>query len=138
MADIALTGAGWAHHNPLHNGSVTLWHGEEVVARSIRLILGTRLGGRSRRPEFGCGVHDLLFDPLNSGTAGAAVYEARKALDRWEPRIVVDDITAEFSGINTLLLSIDYRISEDNSPRNLVYPYYTIYSEAPEATQPSL
>ncbi|MFE3864934.1 GPW/gp25 family protein [Streptomyces goshikiensis] len=131
MTDSSLTGAGWAHHNPLIGGSVTLVTGEDVVARSIRLILGTRLGGRSRRPDFGCGVHDLVFDPLDSGTAGAAVYETAKALERWEPRIIVDDITPEFSDVNTLLLSIDYRISDDNNPRNLVYPFYVISSEEP-------
>ena len=43
------------------------------------------------RPEFGCGVHDFVFDSIDASTVGKMELAIRDALDRWEPRIVVGD-----------------------------------------------
>ena len=40
------------------------------VRQAIRMILGTAPGERVMRPEFGCGIHDLVFAPNTPGTAG--------------------------------------------------------------------
>ena len=40
------------------------------------------------RPEFGCGIHDFVFDAIDAVRSGASS-EIRDALDRWEPRIEV-------------------------------------------------
>ena len=42
------------------------------------------------RPEFGCGVHDFVFDTIDATTVAQMEAEVRDALDRWEPRIEVD------------------------------------------------
>ena len=44
------------------------------------------------RPEFGCGVHDYVFDSIDADTVGRMEDEIRGALDRWEPRIEVADV----------------------------------------------
>jgi phage baseplate assembly protein W len=112
-------------------GSLGLVSDHAEIRESIRLILGTAYGERPMRPEFGCGIHDLVFAPANARTAGRAAYEVQASLRRWEPRIDVTDIdvTFEEGGIGIMYLSITYVIRGTNDPRNLVFPFYTLPAE---------
>jgi Bacteriophage baseplate protein W len=57
----------------------------------------------------------------------------RVALDRWEPRIDVDDVSVSFDDADSGVLYIDitYRIRGTNDPRNLVFPFYVIPQHEP-------
>jgi phage baseplate assembly protein W len=112
-------------------GSLGLVADHAEIRESIRLILGTAYGERPMRPEFGCGIHDLVFAPANARTAGRAAYEVQASLRRWESRIDVTDIdvTFEEGGVGIMYLSITYVISGTNDPRNLVFPFYTLPAE---------
>jgi uncharacterized protein len=112
-------------------GSLALVSDHAEIRESIRLILGTAFGERPMRPEFGCGIHDLVFAPANADTAGLAAYEVQASLARWEPRIVVDDVAVTFDqgAIGIMHVSVTYSIRGTNDPRNLVYPFYTLPSE---------
>lgn len=113
------------------SGSVALVSADQELREAIRLILGTAYGERPMRPEFGCGIHDLVFAPSNSTTAGQAAYEVRRSLGRWEPRVDVDDVTVTYDEGDTSLMyiSITYSVRGANDPRNLVFPFYTIPTE---------
>jgi uncharacterized protein len=128
-------GSGWAF--PLRTdvtGSIALVSGERELAESIRLILATAPGERPMRPEFGCAIHDLVFAPADAATAGQIAYEVRSALERWEPRIVLDDVVVRFdrAGEGELLIDIAYRRRDGNDPRNLVFPFYVIPAHEPQ------
>ncbi len=125
-------GAGWAF--PLKTdatGGVALVTGTREIEESIRLILGTARGERPMRPEFGCRIHDHVFGPANAATAGQIAYDVREALERWEPRIDVRDVTIAFDRIQAGVLFVDvaYEILGTNDPRNLVFPFYVIPEE---------
>ena len=113
------------------SGALALVSEEQELREAIRLILGTAKGERPMRPEFGCGIHDLIFAPANSTTAGLAAQEVRRALRRWEPRVEVEDVTIRYDEQNTALMyiGISYTVKGANDPRNLVFPFYTIPSE---------
>jgi len=98
---------------------------DEKVRDAIWLILATARGERVMRPEFGCGIHDLVFAVNDAATIGRAVDAVRDALIRWEPRIDILDVTAQVrdDGI-TLWLNIHYRVRSTNNLFNLVYPFY--------------
>ncbi len=112
------------------SGAVAMVSADQELREAIRLILGTAYGERPMRPEFGCGIHDLVFAPSNSTTAGQAAYEVRRSLSRWEPRADVDDVTVTYDEADTSLMyiSITYSVRGSNDPRNLVFPFYTIPS----------
>jgi len=112
-------------------GTLALVSRDEELRQAIRLILGTAYGERPMRPEFGCGIHDLVFAPANATTAGQAAYEVRRSLERWEPRVEVDDVDATFdpSDPSRMYVSITYKVKGTNDPRNLVFPFYRIPSE---------
>jgi uncharacterized protein len=116
------------------NGSLALVNNDEELRQAIRLILGTAYGERPMRPEFGCGIHELVFAPANATTAGQAAYEVRRSLERWEPRVDVDDVDVEFdpSDASRMYVAITYKVKGTNDPRNLVFPFYRIPSEEEE------
>lgn len=98
---------------------------EESVRQSILLILGTAPGERLMRPEFGCGIHDLVFANLSFGTLGRVQQTVDEALLRLEPRIDVTSIDVRSGGDgNVLLIHIQYQVRATNNAFNLVYPFY--------------
>jgi uncharacterized protein len=115
-------------------GGIALAHDETDVDQAIQLILGTAPGERPMRPEFGCGVHDFVFDTIDAGTVARMETEIRAALDRWEPRIEVTDLDFDLGGVERgeLLINIAYRLRATNHMRNLVYPFYVIPAEDAE------
>lgn len=122
-------GSGWAFPVRVDaTGGIALVSGDVEIAESIRLILSTGYGERPMRPDFGCGIGEFVFAPVDAGTAGRIAYEVRISLERWEPRIELTDVlvTASSGDAATLYVDIHYLISGTNDPRNLVFPFYTI------------
>ena len=127
-------GSGWAFPAAINRtGSVRLVSGVDEVDASIRMILSTVPGERVMRPEFGCAMWEMLFAPLTAGTLGLIEQMVREALERWEPRITLEEVlaTAEQS-TSTVHIAIGYRIRSTNDVRNLVFPFYTIPTEEPQ------
>jgi phage baseplate assembly protein W len=125
-------GRGWPFPTAFAaDGTVALVGGAADIERSIELILTTAPGERPLRPEFGCGAHALVFAPVDADTAGRLADAVQTALDRWEPRIAVDlvDVTADDATPGLLLIDVRYTIRATNSPRNLVFPFYTLPGE---------
>jgi phage baseplate assembly protein W len=125
-------GAGWAF--PVSTdatGSIALVVREREIEQAIWLILGTSPGERPMRPEFGCRISDYIFAAADVGTAGMLAYEVRRALDRWEPRIDVVDVSVTFDQVDLgrLYIHVEYVIRATNDPRNLVFPFYVIPAE---------
>jgi len=123
----AFLGMGWKF--PLQVtacGSVALSIYEQRVQESVYLILSTAKGERLMLPDFGCGIHDLVFAPNNPKTTSAVVQNVRQALVTYEHRIDVLDVSADSAPEqpNLLLIRIDYRIRANNALGNLVYPFY--------------
>jgi phage baseplate assembly protein W len=99
---------------------------EEGIRQSIWMILGTSPGERVMRPDFGCGIHEMVFGVNDAATASAAAGAVREALAVWEPRIDVLDVYAvpDPSRPNLLVIEINYQVRSTNSRFNLVYPFY--------------
>jgi len=99
--------------------------GEASIRDAIWIILATAPGERVMRPDFGCGVHALVFAVHDSTTLGRVEREVYEALVRWEPRIEVLDVTTQEKGKGeVLLINVHYRVRSTNNFFNLVYPFY--------------
>lgn len=110
----------------LSSGKIAMSEFEQDIREAIWIILSTAPGERVMRPEFGCGIHDLVFASMNKATLGAIEAGVRDALTRWEPRVdlIKIEISTAEAGNGKLLISIDYRVRETNNEFNLVYPFY--------------
>ncbi len=125
-------GTGWAFPVSVDaHGRIALARQERDIEEAIRIILLTPKGQRMMRPEFGCQIHDLIFAPNDSTTAGLAAYYVEDALGMWEPRIRVQDVTARPDSDNAgrLLINIRYEIKATHDSRSLVFPFYRIPGE---------
>jgi phage baseplate assembly protein W len=113
------------------SGAIATSAGVEDIESSIRMILTTAPGERLMRPEFGCRIWELLFEPINANTLGLMGEAVRESLGRWEPRATVTDIRLDPSSqdVGAVLINIDYIVRTTNDRRNLVYPFYVIPRE---------
>ncbi len=101
------------------------------MEEAIAVIIGTARGERPMRPEFGCGIHDYVFETIDARAVGRFELEVLLALQRWEPRIEVlsVDVDTSFAERGELLIEILYSLRATNDVRNLVYPFYVIPAE---------
>ncbi len=130
-----IIGSGWSFPPHLDDrGTMALTGDHDEIEQSIRIILGTAPGQRVMRPDFGCRIHELVFAPNNTATAGLAGRYVIEALGQWEPRIELQrvDVTPDAENTDRLVISIDYRVVTTHSNRSLVYPFYLI----PQGTNP--
>jgi uncharacterized protein len=130
MADFL--GVGWSFPVTVDaRGRVALARGERDIEQAIRIILMTPVGQRIMRPEFGCRIHELMFEPNDGSTAGLAAYYVERALGMWEPRIRVIQVlvTTDEEDPARMLIDVHYEIKATADRRSLVYPFYTIPGE---------
>lgn len=125
--DAKFLGVGWSFPvTPDESGKeIALAQYEESVRQSIQIILGTARGERVMHPDFGCGIHDLVFSVNSPATSLSLASEVRRSLLQWEPRINVLEVQVG-AGDNsqTLLININYQVRTTNNVFNLVYPFY--------------
>ena len=96
--------------------------GLNLLLQDIQLLLLTLPGERVGKPDFGCGIKQLLWDNLS--TAGANGKAAiTSALDLFEPRITLIDIFSE-SNTNTGLITFNIQFIVNNTDQRitLVFP----------------
>ncbi len=140
-------GIGWAF--PLGTdpvGEVRTAAYEEDVREAIKIILATGKGERIMRPDFGAGLDQLVFEPMNATTMELVRHRVEEALVVWEPRI--DSVTVRVSreaflengssaapgtakpgsdaSLGRLYIDIRYRVRDTNTFYNLVYPFYLL------------
>lgn len=126
MVDADFLGRGWAFPlSPAPDGDVEMVSDEEDIRQSIVLILETEPGERVMRPDFGCGLRGLVFEPINASTLALAGYKVEQALVKWEPRINVIDVSVTPDAeAGKLMIQISYQVRATNTFYNLVYPFY--------------
>ncbi len=109
------------------SGGIALSCYEDDIKESIQIILGTSKGERLMQPEFGCGIHDLVFEPVNTSTEGLIIHHIREALTLFEPRIEVMKVcvSKDELDVGKLLINTEYRVVSTNNVFNLVYPFYS-------------
>ncbi|MDJ0594337.1 MAG: GPW/gp25 family protein [Pleurocapsa sp. MO_226.B13] len=108
-------------------GDFRLAEYEESVRQSILIILSTAKGERVMRPEFGCSIYDLVFEPNSPATAEKVSQAVQEALLIFEPRIDVLDVRVQSPSNQErekMLVTIDYQVRATNNVFNLVYPFY--------------
>ena len=117
-------GTGWAF--PVRVGVIEAVSGDEDVRQSIHLILATAKGERVMRPDFGCGIHDLVFAAVSTQLIARVRREVEDALRTYEARIEVLWVAVATGGLamGRLDVEIDYRVRTTNQTGNYVYPFY--------------
>ncbi len=121
-------GQGWAF--PLRvsvQGNLQISPKIKSIEESIQIILRTQLGERVYRPDFGCRLGELVFAPMNTQTLLLARMYVQEALEKWEPRIIVDAVRAEPDPVRSRLdITVEYHPTDSHESRSFVYPFYLL------------
>ena len=120
-------GVGWNYPVGVDpSGTIAMSKYEEDIKQAIIIILSTAKGERVMHPDFGCGIHDMVFQTINMSTLSLIEMTVREALTKYEPRITLVNvnISTDQAQNGILLISIDYTVRSTNNQFNIVYPFY--------------
>ena len=121
-------GRGWAYPVQIDQatGGVAVAEYEADIRQSILIILETARGERVMRPDFGCGIHDLVFDVIDTAMLTRVENAVLESMTKYEARIEVLSVTADplEAANGQLLIEFEYRVRRTNQIGNFVYPFY--------------
>ena len=94
---------------------------EESVRQSIKIILQTRPGERLMRPGYGGGLERYLHEPNTLTTRRQIRDLITSALERWEPRLLLDrvDVWEVEERPDTVRIEIVYRLRRNNRAQQM-------------------
>jgi len=82
-----------------------------IFISNIKQILLTNLGERVMRPTFGSRLKSFLFESIPASIVKTSIAEAvREAINRWEPRVVIDSIAVDFED-STISIRVTFSTS---------------------------
>lgn len=121
-------GTGWGFPPQFNKNtfSVDMLSDEADIKSSLEILLSTRQGERVMRPDYGCNLDELLFEPLTTTFKTYIKDLIATAILYHEPRIEVNKIDLDDSGElgGKIVILIDYTIRSTNSRFNFVFPFY--------------
>lgn len=89
------------------NASTGKWlTGVDHLRQSITKILTTPLGSRVMRRDFGSNLPNLVDAPMNAQTLTQLYAATAEALQNWEPRIQVSQVTATSAQVGQITISL--------------------------------
>jgi phage baseplate assembly protein W len=98
----------------------------EDIEQSLVLLLGTRPGERVMRPDYGCNLEDLLFEPVNASLTTYIQDLISKAVMYYEPRVILREVRLLTDAVaeGLVLVELDIVVRSSNNRFNFVYDYY--------------
>ena len=88
---------------------------EEVLSNHVLIIIGTELGERVMRPDYGVGLSALLFESNDSTTAALIRVDITEALEAYEPGVIVGSVTTDTVGALDGVFNVSVTYSSANS-----------------------
>jgi phage baseplate assembly protein W len=132
----AFLGRGWSFPPTFIKGgdAVDMLEAELDIKSSLHIILSTTIGERTMRPDFGCNLTPLIFEPLSTTFETYITEQIRTAILKFEPRIILDEVDYEADVLNGKVnLTVHFTIRGTNTRSNIVYPYFI--NEGTDVTQ---
>tara|TARA_Y100000589_G_C27154217_1_gene630141 strand:+ start:233 stop:643 length:411 start_codon:yes stop_codon:yes gene_type:complete len=128
MKEKSFLGIGWGFPPNFRkdSGDITMVSDEEDIRQSLMIYFNTKTNERIMRPDYGCVLHDLQFERVNSEIIESLIFEIKNNIGQIEPRINVEKIYVNKIELKEGLIEIklDYTVISTNIRDNIVYPYY--------------
>ena len=118
-------GQGWSFPPRFDNGAIEITEGQQSITESLRIIVGTGLGERLMRPDFGCAMDGEVFGLMNTSRITWIENVFRQAILLHEPRVDAKEVSVVSDGSEgRLLITVVYEVRGTNSRFNTVFPFY--------------
>lgn len=97
----------------------------EAAKSNLRNLLLTAKGERVMQPEFGTGLHELLFEQMGDDFEGRLVDTITESVSFWLPYIKIDEInvelTDEMKDRNQVGMNIKFSIGDNIETDNVTF-----------------
>jgi uncharacterized protein len=121
-------GKGWAFPPAfdLDEQIVAMVSAEDDIRESLYILLTTIPGERIMLPDYGCLIHEHVFDIMGETLFTHLKGLIEHAVLHYEPRIILENVlfTVEDQREGLLKITLEYTIIQTNTRNNLVIPYY--------------
>ncbi len=128
MKEKTFLGIGWSFPPTFNKESsdVKMVSDETDIKESLEIYFNTKLGERIMRPNYGCVIHEHIFDKIDESILNILSFELTQNIGQIEPRIIIEKIEIKQSSIENgeLQISIEYKIISSNVRDNIVFPFY--------------
>lgn len=81
----------------------------QAVSNSIKMLINTNFYERPFNSDMGANLRALLFELADEDTEGVAKDRAKRAIERWEPRAVIESISSRLIE-HTITVQIRFRL----------------------------
>lgn len=128
MSEQSFLGRGWGFPPTFNKdrADVEMTSKEEDIKQSLHIYFHTQLGERIMRQDYGCIIHEHMFDRLDNSIIDVLRFELKQNIGSIEPRISVEEI--EVNVVNAkdgkIEVNIRYTVIATNIRDNIVFPYY--------------
>ncbi|HMX39864.1 MAG TPA: GPW/gp25 family protein [Saprospiraceae bacterium] len=131
MQQKSFLGTGWAFppafiKSEYGESGVALAAEVTDIEQSLTILLSTRPGERIMRPDYGCALDDLLFEPASVNLYTYIKDLIRKAILYYEPRVELRsvEINTEGESEGRVFIEVDMVVRTTNNRFNYVYDFY--------------
>ena len=97
----------------------------EQVKSNIKNLLLTKKGERVLQPDFGSGIHDLLFNPATEKFEEDVENTINRALEKWLPYVILEDIdvdiSKDYTDFNQAKVSIKFKLEGQQKLESLTF-----------------
>src|SRR4051812_7209461 len=100
-------------------GRTALADDEDHVRDLIEQVLFTSPGERVNRPDFGCGLLRMVFEPTSPEIAAALQFTVQGQLQRWLGDVIEPRSVQVVSEDSKLRVAVEYRIRTEREQRQL-------------------
>ncbi|WP_448511526.1 GPW/gp25 family protein [Photorhabdus laumondii] len=111
LADIY--GRGWAFPPQFSSQTgVIMAEGAEHVRQSMKVLFLTEPGERIMREDYGCGLHDYLFENISDELMARIQTRIEERILRYEPRVEITEIRVnqKINLPNSLHIQVSYAL----------------------------
>lgn len=107
------------------NGAFTPTSSVSEVNQCIQLLIATVPGERVMRPTYGCRLYTRVWENIDQ-VASEGLTDIRNAIQTFEPRVDLVSVQSRiFRDEGRVLFAVQYRIKDENTVENLVFPFQT-------------
>lgn len=100
---------------------------ENAVKRSIRNLILTNRYERPFQPRIGSDINKILFEPMNSITAGVLKQYIKETIDNYEPRCkLIDVMVMGYEERNVYVVTIIFATINKEEPTTLQLSLYRV------------
>ncbi len=120
-------GKGWGFPPTFNKSSkaVEMLADEDDIRSSLEILLSTDVGERVMQPKYGCNLHRLIFEPVDTTLQAYIKDLVKTAILYFEPRIILNDVILNPRVLEGLIeIDIHYTVATTNTRNNYVYPFY--------------